>query len=620
METGAGSGDSVPATLESVLANCHGFAARLGREDLSHRLGGARSQLDRPHTIVCVVGQFKEGKSSLVNGLLGEAVCPVDDDLATAVITLVRHGEQRSATVRRTEGGQTSTLSIPIDEVDEWVTERNNPDNRLGVDRVDVTVPSPVLSTGIVLVDTPGAGGLGAGHAAATLAFLPFADGLVFVSDASAELSAPELDFLRRAVELSPTVLFAQTKIDLYPHADRITAANAAHLSERGLDIPIVGVSAALRSAAFERRDRALNEASRFPQLVAGLADGVAGPAKADARRRALSIGRDALTSILDQLEAEGASLADSDALAAERDRLSAARARIGELRSASSRWSTVLADRSSDLQSSVMFSFRSAVRLAQRSADEQLEAVSTPAEWDAVAENVQNGIASAVADAFSAIERSRSEVAEEIVELLAVEGVDELTGPARSADATERLIERMAIALELEAGSGAVRSALDTLRGAQSGMMMLGMMGRFLPGAAAALAMANPVILGAGVLFGGSQLREGRKRRLATMRQAVRTQLRQYLDDAQFEITNELTDHLKRTQREVRDATLRLLAEVEQTVTDEAVQAERNLKASESELRQRARELDDLLGEARTLVEQLDAVSNGFTEESVSG
>ena len=108
-------------------------------------------------------------------------------------------------------------------------------------------MPSAILAQGLVLVDTPGMGGLGAGHAAATLAFLPFADGLILVSDASSELSAPEIEFLRRAVELCPTVLFAQTKIDLYPAWERIVNLNRGHLERAGIRIPIVAVSSQLR-------------------------------------------------------------------------------------------------------------------------------------------------------------------------------------------------------------------------------------------------------------------------------------------------------------------------------------------------------------------------------------
>ena len=42
---------------------------------------------------VLVVGEFKQGKSQLVNALVNAPVCPVDDDIATAVPTVVRHAE-----------------------------------------------------------------------------------------------------------------------------------------------------------------------------------------------------------------------------------------------------------------------------------------------------------------------------------------------------------------------------------------------------------------------------------------------------------------------------------------------------------------------------------------------
>src|SRR5205807_8921351 len=128
---------------------------------------------------------------------------------------------------------------------------------------------------GLVLVDTPGMGGLGAGHAAATLAFLPFADGLILVSDASAELSAPEVEFLGRAAELCPTVLFVQTMIDLYPAWPRILDLNRGHLERAGVRVPSAVASSALRHEALARKDLELNERSQFPALIKALDEGV---------------------------------------------------------------------------------------------------------------------------------------------------------------------------------------------------------------------------------------------------------------------------------------------------------------------------------------------------------
>ncbi|MEZ5255504.1 MAG: dynamin family protein [Ilumatobacteraceae bacterium] len=234
-------------TVDSALVELIKVLQRLDRSDLVDRATAAAARLKRPSTVVCVVGEFKQGKSTLINALLGQHVCPVDDDLATSAITMVRFGDQPAATVRRTVDGRSEAVQIPIAELDEWVSEQGNPGNAKGVERVEIAVPSPLLKQGLVVVDTPGMGGLGAGHAAATLGFLPFADGLVFVSDASAELSAPEVDFLRRATELCPTVIFVQTKIDLYPQWQRIMDLNRSHLERSGVSIPMVNASAALR-------------------------------------------------------------------------------------------------------------------------------------------------------------------------------------------------------------------------------------------------------------------------------------------------------------------------------------------------------------------------------------
>jgi len=68
----------------------------------------------------------------------------------------------------------------------------------------------------MVLVDTPGVGGLGSSHGAATMGALPKADAVLLVSDAAQEYTAPELDFLAAARQLCPNVACVITKTDLY--------------------------------------------------------------------------------------------------------------------------------------------------------------------------------------------------------------------------------------------------------------------------------------------------------------------------------------------------------------------------------------------------------------------
>jgi hypothetical protein len=183
------------------------IAGMVDRPDLAGRLRVAIARTARPATIICVVGEFKQGKSSLVNALLGQHVCPVDDDLATSAITLVRQGDEPAVEVRRRVDNELVVEQVPPDEIADSVTEFGNPENAKNVERVDVSAPSPLLADGLCIVDTPGMGSMGAGHAAATLAFLPFADGLVFASDASAELSEPEVEAIAGMGSVSDDVL-----------------------------------------------------------------------------------------------------------------------------------------------------------------------------------------------------------------------------------------------------------------------------------------------------------------------------------------------------------------------------------------------------------------------------
>ncbi len=117
--TATATATAAPSAADAVRTGSLELARLLGqleRPDLVGRVTAAAARLQRPSTIVAVVGEFKQGKSSLVNGLLGQPVCPVDDDLATSAITLVRYGEQPGAVVRRNGSDGDKGGPIPIDD------------------------------------------------------------------------------------------------------------------------------------------------------------------------------------------------------------------------------------------------------------------------------------------------------------------------------------------------------------------------------------------------------------------------------------------------------------------------------------------------------------------------
>ena len=138
---------------------------------------------------------------------------------------------------------------MPATQLAQHVSEAGNPGNKALISYAEVGLPRKLLSGGLVLVDTPGVGGLGSAHGAATMSALPSADAVLLVSDAAQEYTAPELEFLDAAMKLCPNVACVLTKTDLYPHWRRIEELDRGHLRKAGVDAEIFPVSSVLRAA-----------------------------------------------------------------------------------------------------------------------------------------------------------------------------------------------------------------------------------------------------------------------------------------------------------------------------------------------------------------------------------
>ena len=60
-------------------------------------------KIENQKITISVIGQFKRGKSMLVNSILGDKILPIGIVPVTAVVTTIEHGE-RAATVRFDNG------------------------------------------------------------------------------------------------------------------------------------------------------------------------------------------------------------------------------------------------------------------------------------------------------------------------------------------------------------------------------------------------------------------------------------------------------------------------------------------------------------------------------------
>jgi len=291
-------------------------AAAAGRPEADR----ARRLLDRLRAgrfVVAVVGEFKRGKSTLVNALLGDEVVPSGVLPLTAVATDVRYGEP-AAVVELRDGTQ---RTIEPTRVAEFVTETANPGNELGVERVEVRGRWPLLEPGVVLVDTPGIGSVYRHNTEAGRAALLDADGAVMVLSADAPLSEQERDLLRVLADRRSPTFFVLNKadhlaIDELAEVRQFVEAMLCDLFGHDVSIFAVNARSALRARVHGCRsageegiefDAFATEFERF--IVDDLVRARAATARAELHRLGTSL-RDAITVEQAALNVDAADLA----------------------------------------------------------------------------------------------------------------------------------------------------------------------------------------------------------------------------------------------------------------------------------------------------------------------
>lgn len=220
-----------PLAVQSIrLANrVHEALRTWGRPELGERIGAEASQWSGQQLVVVACGDIKRGKSSLLNALLDrDELLPVDADVATSVHLVVRHGTTETISVTRLgDDGEPHVEQVKAADLVDVASMRGDPSRRAGVVAVQIELPHPLLERGVVLVDTPGVGGMSRGHRDLALAALTRADVLLFTVSAQEPIARSELEFLVEATERTERVLMVVTKADV-----NTDDTNAAMLDE----------------------------------------------------------------------------------------------------------------------------------------------------------------------------------------------------------------------------------------------------------------------------------------------------------------------------------------------------------------------------------------------------
>ncbi|MDN5857591.1 MAG: dynamin family protein [Pseudonocardia sp.] len=569
--------------------------ARYNRPDLEARLRQAKARLLDDRVRVLIVGEFKQGKSSLVNGLLEAWVCPVHDDIATPVPTVVRHAPSPSVTLVRAADSRMAPAQqrveyqdVPEADIGRLVGQAATSAERFS--HVEVGLPRRILSGGLEIVDTPGVGGLNSVHGAATMAALPSATAVLLVSDSSQEYTATELEFVRQAIKVCPNVACVLTKTDLYPEWRRIAELDKGHLRSAGIDTDVLAVSSAARFEAARRHDQLLDVESGFPTLVRYLRDNAVAQADQLARRSTVNDILGVTDQLIAGLRAERSAQQNPETAQHLIRELDRARHRSAALKERSARWQQTLNDGVADLSADIDHDLRARMRDILRAVEDEIDGGGDPSgTWEQITTWTEQQAADATSTNFVwATQRARW-IAATVAEHFAEEHAEAM--PALQIEASDALSSVRDMALRDKEPWGIGQKVLTGLRGGYMGVLMFGLLGTFV-----GLSMLNPFSVGAGLLLGGKSISDERKRIITRRKQDARQAVRRYLDDALFHITKDSRDMLRQVQRDLRDHFTRLAEETERSLQESQRVAEQSVTATEAQRERRLTEIGNEL------------------------
>jgi GTP-binding protein EngB required for normal cell division len=192
-------------------------AGEAGAPDIAADAVALAERLAEGRFYVAFVGQFKRGKSTLINALIGQPVLPVGVIPITTAVTVVRFGDDRHARVCVDDCWR----EISVDDIAAYVSEEGNPGNEKGVSLLEVFASHPLLASGMCLVDTPGIGSVIAANTNTTRAFVPHIDAAVVVLGADPPISGEELNLIEEVSRTVPELIMVLNKADRSTEQER---------------------------------------------------------------------------------------------------------------------------------------------------------------------------------------------------------------------------------------------------------------------------------------------------------------------------------------------------------------------------------------------------------------
>ncbi|MBD5139095.1 MAG: dynamin [Ruminococcus sp.] len=182
--------------LTESLIQLKEYSEDIGLVHTAKSIGDTVEKVANDHFEVAIVGEFKRGKSTLINALLGQEVLPADVLPATATLNRVTYSETPYVMVEYKDGG---TERVDINKLADYVTKLSYESELKAetVKQATVYYDTSFCKNNVDIIDTPGLND-DEQMTNVTLSILPEIDAAVFVISANSPFSQFEKEFLEK--------------------------------------------------------------------------------------------------------------------------------------------------------------------------------------------------------------------------------------------------------------------------------------------------------------------------------------------------------------------------------------------------------------------------------------
>lgn len=167
-------------------------------EEIKTQLNDLVRDVENDFFMVVVLGEFKRGKSTFINSLLGANLLPTDVLPETAVISAIAYNDTPGVEAVYQDG---TTEKNTLDAAYLNRFSANGPSNEYqNIKYLKINYPADILKNHLILVDTPGVDDLNEQRCDVTYNFIPKANVILFLLDAKSPLKETEMEFIEEHI------------------------------------------------------------------------------------------------------------------------------------------------------------------------------------------------------------------------------------------------------------------------------------------------------------------------------------------------------------------------------------------------------------------------------------